>query len=34
MRKLFGPEKEKVIGDWRKVLMRSFAVCTLNGTKH
>jgi hypothetical protein len=34
MMKLFGPEREKVIGDWRKVLMRSFTICTPNDAIH
>jgi hypothetical protein len=25
----FGPKREEVTGGWRKLLMRSFTICTL-----
>jgi hypothetical protein len=29
LRRIFGPKREEVTGGWRKLLMRSFVICTL-----
>jgi hypothetical protein len=29
LRKIFGPKGDEVTGEWRKLLMRSFVICTL-----
>jgi hypothetical protein len=35
LRRIFGPKRDEVIGEWRKVIMRSFMIFTphpiLNG---
>jgi hypothetical protein len=29
LRKIFGPKRDEVTGEWRKLHMRSFVICTL-----
>jgi hypothetical protein len=29
LRRIFGPKRNEVTGSWRKLLMRSFIICTL-----
>jgi hypothetical protein len=28
LRKIFGPKRKKVKGNWRKYIVRSFTICT------
>jgi hypothetical protein len=30
LRRIFGPEREEVAGDWRKLHMRNFITCTFH----
>jgi hypothetical protein len=30
LRRIFGLKRDEVMGEWRKIYMRSFTVCTLN----
>jgi hypothetical protein len=29
LRRIFGPKRDEMIGEWRKLLTRSFMICTL-----
>jgi hypothetical protein len=29
LRRIFGPERDEMTGEWRKLHMRSFMICTL-----
>jgi hypothetical protein len=33
LRRIFGPERDKVTGDWNNCIMRSFTICTLHQEK-
>jgi hypothetical protein len=30
LRRIFGPKRDEMMGDWRKCIMRSFITCTLH----
>jgi hypothetical protein len=30
LRRIFGPKRDEVIGEWRNCIMKSFMICTLS----